>query len=1017
MTVSVIIPVCNTEKYVARCLDSVLGQSYKDLEVLVINDGSSGDIDTLIRDYLEADSRVRYLRHEENRGLVQARITGMEAATGEYVAFLDSDDYISYDFYRTLLAKARETGADITVGRTVWEEDERKEVFTLHETALRFDTLSGDAIREAYFSQEANCYAWHTVWNKLYRGELIRRCLPEFQKLQGHIVMTEDIFFSSILFYEARLAVRVEEEAYFYCANKNASTNVSKITLAKFLKNIADITAVFRAVEAFLQSRKGTKELLAHFANARVRYARMWRNLLDASFTGEEHMRGLRAIAELCPQYTMESMEREYFFESIRAPWNGVLEYFKEQIGKGKEAFISFDMFDTLVTRPFYQPADLLSLLDGCYTERTGSFAKFSALRISAERMARETHAIRHPLEQDITIEEIYTCLEKTCGIEPGLCREMMACEQALEVQYSLPRQAGKSLYEMAKACGKRILITTDMYLDRETIQSILEKNGFDGYEQIFISSEDRKLKYTGDLFRVVLDRCGITADNLLHFGDTWTSDIEGSKLLGIRSFFLPKSREFFENGIQDYPTNRCAVLDTCTAGPLLDTGKLRDNLGYRTMLGFAARYYFDIPYRPFCRGSDLGGDPGFIGYYTLGMHMLGLCKWLDQQMADRPDATLYFLSRDGYLPMKAYDLYCKRLGKKSKIGYLQTSRKALLPMICKDALSFYQLPVEYRAHSPRSILKLLKFASRPVSQEETTRLLAKAGLRPEEKLRTEKEFFAVIHCFLEYLYSREIHEAAKDAVRRYFSRVRPGDVAFDMGYSGRIQAAISQACGFGMDVLFIHEDYRQSTRLKASGDFRISAFYDFVPTVTGLFREHLFSDWQGSCIGYTQRENGVMPVLEDWEKCCSDAFVVGKLQESALQFMEDFLGWFAPVLPAMDYSAQCVSLPFEGFLRCCSNSDLRIFHASYFEDEVYGANSEIQIDQFIRQQKFYADSGLRPKETAAVQSPEYENNTFRDILETKRPFVRAALWMLVDFKQFSLRVWKHLRIKLKTRR
>ena len=183
--ISIIIPVCGTERFFDRCMYSVLRQTHADLEIIVVNDASSGDIDERIIPYLEKDDRIRYLRHEENRGLFRARVTGLEAAGGDYVAFLDSDDYISLDYYRTLLERAVESDADIVIGKTVWEEKENKFVYNLHDSCFHFDTLQGEQIRQAYFSQEAGCYAWHTVWNKLYRMDLVRRCLPWFGRIRA----------------------------------------------------------------------------------------------------------------------------------------------------------------------------------------------------------------------------------------------------------------------------------------------------------------------------------------------------------------------------------------------------------------------------------------------------------------------------------------------------------------------------------------------------------------------------------------------------------------------------------------------------------------------------------------------------------------------------------------------------------------------------------------------------------------------------------------------------------------
>ena len=106
---SIIIPVYNTEKYLAACLDSVVGQSWDNLEVLIVDDCTPDHAMEIAEDYAERYPFIRILHHPENRGLFRARITGMEAMTGDYFAFLDSDDTVTLDYYRPMIKKAMET--------------------------------------------------------------------------------------------------------------------------------------------------------------------------------------------------------------------------------------------------------------------------------------------------------------------------------------------------------------------------------------------------------------------------------------------------------------------------------------------------------------------------------------------------------------------------------------------------------------------------------------------------------------------------------------------------------------------------------------------------------------------------------------------------------------------------------------------------------------------------------------------------------------------------------------------
>ena len=111
---SVVVPVYNVEKYLNQCIDSILGQSFSDFELIIVNDGSTDDSGSICDQYAMADPRVRVI-HTENRGVVTARRTGVNMARGEYTVFVDSDDWLDLDFYRCLIEGGEGMNADILI--------------------------------------------------------------------------------------------------------------------------------------------------------------------------------------------------------------------------------------------------------------------------------------------------------------------------------------------------------------------------------------------------------------------------------------------------------------------------------------------------------------------------------------------------------------------------------------------------------------------------------------------------------------------------------------------------------------------------------------------------------------------------------------------------------------------------------------------------------------------------------------------------------------------------------------
>ena len=121
--ISVVVPVYNTEQYFERCIESILNQSYKNLEVIIVNDGSPGNIRELMQQYKE-DKRVYFVDNKENRGLLRARVCGAEKAKGKYIAFLDADDWWEEGKLEAQVETMELTGCDIcSTGRELMQPD------------------------------------------------------------------------------------------------------------------------------------------------------------------------------------------------------------------------------------------------------------------------------------------------------------------------------------------------------------------------------------------------------------------------------------------------------------------------------------------------------------------------------------------------------------------------------------------------------------------------------------------------------------------------------------------------------------------------------------------------------------------------------------------------------------------------------------------------------------------------------------------------------------------------------
>ena len=156
--ISVIVPVYNVEPYLEKCLDSIIGQTYKDLDILVIDDGSTDHSDEICDKYAEKDKRIKVF-HTENRGLSAARNLGLENAKGEYIGLVDSDDWIEQDMFEALLSKIEETAADVAECGSFVDYPEK----SIKRTAIQQVVQSEESIEALLHGRIST-----QVWNKLY---------------------------------------------------------------------------------------------------------------------------------------------------------------------------------------------------------------------------------------------------------------------------------------------------------------------------------------------------------------------------------------------------------------------------------------------------------------------------------------------------------------------------------------------------------------------------------------------------------------------------------------------------------------------------------------------------------------------------------------------------------------------------------------------------------------------------------------------------------------------------------
>ena len=316
-----------------------------------------------------------------------------------------------------------------------------------------------------------------------------------------------------------------------------------------------------------------------------------------------------------------------------------LLEKIKKQINKAK--VVSFDIFDTLLVRPYVRPVDLFEHMEKAY-ERPG----FAAERKDAERRTR----IRHKELEDVTFDMIYDEIDDE--FKDMKQKEMDWEEMVLRANPEL-----KQVYDYALAQGKKVIITSDMYLPTAFLAKVLRKNGYDNWDKLYVSGDVGKRKGTGALFEHLLEDNNISPKDVLHIGDNEKSDMNKPQTMGIATILYIKISDQFT---------------ACSDKIKYFREKRSSQLGASILVGFFAYKWMQNRCIPLSNNYWQK-----IGYQYTGPLAYAFVRFVEKEAKENNINHLLFAARSGCILQKVFNLFQKKI----KNTYVYAPR--LLKLVC----------------------------------------------------------------------------------------------------------------------------------------------------------------------------------------------------------------------------------------------------------------------------------------------------------------------------------------------
>lgn len=290
--VTVVVPIYNVEKYLSRCIESIINQTYRNLEIILVDDGSPDRCPAICDEFAEKDSRIKVI-HKVNAGLGMARNTGIDNATGDYICFFDSDDYIEPDTIEFCLTSAVDNKADLVVfGHDNVTNDGK--LLGVHKPCPPKQLFLDDEIIETLLPVSLNCNQksgddWNTslcAWNKLYSMEVIRKSGWRFASERE--IISEDFYSLTELHKYLKSVFVTERVFYHYVVNETSLSRSFKADrferIKGFYKSMISLSENMNSAEILKQPVNNvtfgfTISAMKHIVNSDLSFGRRYGEL------------------------------------------------------------------------------------------------------------------------------------------------------------------------------------------------------------------------------------------------------------------------------------------------------------------------------------------------------------------------------------------------------------------------------------------------------------------------------------------------------------------------------------------------------------------------------------------------------------------------------------------------------------------------------------------------------------------------------------------------------------------
>lgn len=517
------------------------------------------------------------------------------------------------------------------------------------------------------------------------------------------------------------------------------------------------------------------------------------------------------------------------------------IELIKKKIKNPKIKVISFDIFDTLLVRPSINPSDIFSVVS----------KDFALLRKNAEMYCT------------VTNYNIYDIWDEICD-RNNICEEkkkqLIDTEIQLEKQMLYSRKVIYDLYKFAVSNQKRIIAISDMYLPESILNEILSCHGYKSIDKVYVSCDCKCSKSDGSIFEEVLKREGIEKQQVIHIGGNYYSDYSMPKNFGISSFYIPSNYHLF---LALFSSQKDIFVDSDPC--------------FRVVIGYAINKLFESEASKLSR-IDWKKFSNILVFPLIAKIVYDFLNKKELKEYH----SYYFVARDGYLPLLAYNAIKKASNNPAK--YLYASR---LSYSCLFEESIFDYSKKIKNFINIEQYLSITIADRSIFQT----IISNLSDEDRKQVASYDNLKRILSSYGNIL--EEFFAKKKMICRSYFlnsiNSKEERILVFDCGYSGSISNGISCALDNKTKVdkyyLYGNTANKEFDKNNMTKTFDVFTTDDFAKYC--LFWETVLSSTEGTCIGYSEQE--LQPILRERNLNLTSIQIIQSIQKNVIESICSF--------------------------------------------------------------------------------------------------------------------------------